>query len=641
MFGQNLCGQTAAGNWIAPGQLPSTLAGCSVTVNGIPAMMHYVSPGQVNFIVPQNVAPGAAAVTLTNGSMLQTGSMMIAPGAPGVFAFNGMGMGAGAMLHGITFNAGAFSTTTNGQTTPVAIYLTGLDLTTKPSVSIGGMPADVTWFGNAPGFVGLQQININLPANAAGAGRVPVTVTSAGQTSNVTYMTVLPTSAMMQGMPGWGAGMMIPENAPRGRELSYLAVNPANNTALVADANDDAVRVISLDSNTTAATITLPEGSGANAIAVNDAGTLAAVALAAKASVALIDLAQNKAVAVIGTGNYPSHVAFAGASLLVANGASGTVSVVDTTARTIAQTVAVGFGPSGIAVAGNVAVVANTQAGSLSLINLTSYGVTNVPLPPGSRPHEVAIAPALNKAIITTPMSNAFLILDLATQAVTSVPTDFWNAMGPGAVVASGTLAFIANQMTASVTVVDVPAGKVLKTFSVDPGPRALAVNPAKNQLLVLAEGTGTLDLVDLNTYTIAARLNAADTERQGAWALPLISSLAPNAAAAGSAPFTLTITGTNFQAVKALEFELMGMLSGGAGGGMMSGGGMMGSGMGAEDTNIKVSNVQVNSTGTQITATIQVLSGAVAGSRLLRLETDQGEVMAPMFNSLFTVTAK
>lgn len=55
IFGQNLCGQTAAGDWIGPGQLPTTVGGCSVTVNGTPAMMQYASSGQINFIVPPNM----------------------------------------------------------------------------------------------------------------------------------------------------------------------------------------------------------------------------------------------------------------------------------------------------------------------------------------------------------------------------------------------------------------------------------------------------------------------------------------------------------------------------------------------------------------------------------------------------------
>ena len=633
IFGQNLCSQTATGDWIAPGQLPTNLGNCSVTVAGSPAMMQYVSPAQINFIVPPDMGPGTANVVVNNGSQAMNGSMTIGPAGPGTFTMSGMGVGEGAMLNGTMWQPGPFSATTNGQPTPVAIFVTGLDLSSTPMVSIGGIPADVTRYGNAPGYVGLQQINISLPAGVAGAGRVPVTVMSHGQTSNVTFMQILPTTSMMQGMPGWGSGMRVSENMARGHEVSYMAFSPAINSALVTDENGDVVRVISLDSNTTAATITLPSGSQAHAIAVNAAGTMAAVALSAKASVALLDLSQKQVVAVIGTGYYPSRLAFSGTNLLVTNGASGTVSVVDTNTRTLARSVPVGFGPSGIAATANLAVVANMQAGTLSVIDLTSYAVSDIALPAGSRPHEVAISAEANKALISTPMSNSFLILDLTTKAVTPVETSVWNAMGPGAIATNGNLAFIANQMTASVTVVDLTAAKVIRTFPVDPGPRALAVYPAKNQLLVLAEGTGTLDVVDLSTYGIIARLNAADSERQDNWILPLIASITPNTATAGSS-FTLAITGANLQAVQDIEFHLAGV---GMGGGMMGGG--PGQGMGGEDANIKVSNIQVGADGTRVTASVQILSSAVAGTRQIRLETDRGEIMGMMSGSLFTVT--
>ena len=110
---------------------------------------------------------------------------------------------------------------------------------------------------------------------------------------------------------------------------------------------------------------------------------------------------------------------------------------------------------------------------------------------------------------------------------------------------------------------------------------------------------------------------------------------MTPTAAAVGS-NFTLAITGANLQTVKDLEFH-----NAGYGGGM--GSGMMGGGpsqtMGTEDTNIKVSNVQSNASGTQVTASVQILSSAVAGARQIRLETAQGEVMGTMSGSLFTVT--
>lgn len=592
MLGENLCSQTVAARWIGPDQLPTSLGGCSLTVNGTPVMLVYVASEVINFVVPKNMTPGAANVVAMNGSQRVMASMAIAASGPGVFAMNSMGMGEGAMLHSKTWQPGPFSVTTGGKPTPVSIFMTGLDLSSNPEVSIGGIPAEVTFFGNTPGYAGLQVINVRLSANMAGAGMAPVTITSGGQTGNVTLMEILPTTAMMQGMPGWGSGMMVGENESRGRELSYIAFNAANHTALVTDENDDAVRVISLDSKTIVATITLPASSEARGIAVNDAGTLAAVALSNQASVALIDLAQNQAVAVIGTGYYPSHVAFSGTKLLVTNGRSGTVSVIDSNARVV--------------------------------------------LPAGSRPHEVALSASANKAVITAPMSGSVLLLDLGTQQITPVNLGVLNAMGPGAVAVDGGVAYVASQMTAGVTVIDLNGARVLSRFSVDPGPRSLAVDSAGNRLLVMAQGTGTLDMVDLGSHEITARVNAVETERNGNWTLPLIQSVTPNSAAVGSS-FTLTITGSSLSAVQNVEFRLASMQNAGAGG--MMGGGAMGQGMGGEDDNIKVSNVQVNAAGTQITVSVQILSSASAGTRQIRLETDHGDLMGPLAGSLFTVT--
>ncbi len=631
VFGQNLCSQTMAGDWIAPGQLPTTLGGCSVTVNGAPAMMQYVSQGQINFIMPTGVNSGQAAVMVNNGSQTMTGNVMAGIAGPGMFALNGMGMGEGAMLNGTMWQIGPFSTTTNGQPTYVSMYVTGLDLSTRPTVTIGGIAVDVAWFGNAPGYAGLQQINLMLPSGMAGVGRAPVTVTSNGQVSNVTFMHVLPTASMMQGMPGWGQGMTMGENMARGHEMSDMAFNAANNTALVTDENNDVVRVISLVSNSTTATITLPSGSQAHAIAVNSAGTMAAVGLSAKASIALIDLSQNKVLSVVGTGYYPSRLAFSGSNLLVTNAGGGTVSMIDTNGKAVAQTVSVGLGASGIAAGGNTAVVANMQAGSISIINLTTFAVSNVVLPAGSRPREVAINAQETKAVVTTPMSNGFLVLDLGTKAFTQVATNTWG-MGPGAVALNGNTAYIANQMTASVTVVDLASGAVVKNFPVDPGPMALAVNTAKNQLLVLAEGTGTLDVVDLASYGILTRINAGDTERQGQFTMPLISSITPSSASAGST-FTFTVTGSGFQGTQGIEF----LAGTGMGGGMMGGG--PGAGVGQADTNIKVSNIQANSAGTQITASVQILPAAAIGARQVRLQSSYGTVMGMVTNSPFNVT--
>ena len=45
-------------NFIVNGKLPTTVDGVSVTVGGQPAYVYYISPGQINFIVPEGGGPG-------------------------------------------------------------------------------------------------------------------------------------------------------------------------------------------------------------------------------------------------------------------------------------------------------------------------------------------------------------------------------------------------------------------------------------------------------------------------------------------------------------------------------------------------------------------------------------------------------
>jgi uncharacterized protein (TIGR03437 family) len=171
IFGENLCTQTMSGDWVAPGQLPTTLGGCSVAVNGIAAMMQYVSPGQINFIMPTGTGSGQAAVMVKNGSQMVNGAATAGIAGPGIFAASGMGMSEGAMLNGTLWKMGPFSTTTGGQPTYVAMYVTGLDLSTMPTVMIGGIPIEVTWFGNAPSYFLAQKCPPKFRALSGSHGR--------------------------------------------------------------------------------------------------------------------------------------------------------------------------------------------------------------------------------------------------------------------------------------------------------------------------------------------------------------------------------------------------------------------------------------------------------------------------------------
>jgi uncharacterized protein (TIGR03437 family) len=631
-FGQNLCAQTATGTPDSSGRYPTQLGGCSVSISGTPAMMQYTSPGLVNFVMPAGIPAGQAVVSINNGSAIVTGGMTSATAGPGVFALNGMGMGEGAIANTATWGTGAFSMMTDGQPTVAAIYATGLDLTSMPSVMIGGAPAAVLWAGAIPGYPGLEQINVMMPGGAAGAGRVPVMATSGGRNSNVTFMHVLPTTAMMQGMPGWTSGMSLASNMPRGHEMAAMAVNPASNSVLIADENDDVVRVISLATGQTTATIPIPNGAHANAIAVNGAGSLAAATLSSLASVALIDLSQNKMIAAIGTGYYPSGLTFSGTNLLVANGGSANVSVIDTLSLAVTRTLSAGFGASAIAAQGSTAVVANMQAGSVSLLDLSGWTSTTIALPAGTRPHAVAISPVLNKAVISAPMSGGYFLLDLATRTITRNPSGTIGGMGAGALVVNGSAAYFANQMNAGVTALDLAAGTAAATYATDPGPVALALNSSGNQLLVLAEGTGTLDVLDLRSGAIVARYDAGQTESPGRFSVPVVSAITPAGGTAGST-VSLTLTGSNFQGLQTILF----LAATGDPGGMM---GQMGGAMVTQDPAISVSNLRVSPDGTRIDATVSIAANASAGPRAVRLQTSYGDVMMmPGSSVVFTVT--
>jgi uncharacterized protein (TIGR03437 family) len=61
---------------------------------------------------------------------------------------------------------------------------------TKVSAKVKGLPADVLYAGAQREFVGLDQVNIQLPAGLSGSGEVDVELTVAGKASNVVRVAI-------------------------------------------------------------------------------------------------------------------------------------------------------------------------------------------------------------------------------------------------------------------------------------------------------------------------------------------------------------------------------------------------------------------------------------------------------------------
>ena len=224
IFGTNIGPGTPASMTVSNGFVTTSLSNISVTIDGQNCPMVYVSQNQISVQVPYEVTIGAnKAVVVTNGTQTANTTVTTAATAPGIFTVNGSGTGqAAALNYDSTTQAYTLNSSTNLATigSVVVLYLTGEgiyltsplsggtsdtgyivpnplnnppQMTTPPTVTIGGQTADVTnaafYAGPIPGsMMGLLQINAVVPTGATTGTAVPVVVTIGGNSTqtNVT-----------------------------------------------------------------------------------------------------------------------------------------------------------------------------------------------------------------------------------------------------------------------------------------------------------------------------------------------------------------------------------------------------------------------------------------------------------------------
>jgi uncharacterized protein (TIGR03437 family) len=182
IYGSGLAGTTTSAS---SQPLPYSLSNVTAAVNGVPAPLYFVSPGQLNVQVPYWVGAGPAVVGVNNNGVIAGYQINITPTAPGILT-NGSGSvspsasgspGSVATLY-VTGDGEVNDTTLESGFAPAAgTALANLPRPVQaPSVTVGGVQAVVQFYGLTPGIVGMSQVNFIVPAVNSGAQPVVVTV---------------------------------------------------------------------------------------------------------------------------------------------------------------------------------------------------------------------------------------------------------------------------------------------------------------------------------------------------------------------------------------------------------------------------------------------------------------------------------
>jgi uncharacterized protein (TIGR03437 family) len=207
IYGTNL--STVTDYWtVIDGQFPIVVDGVSVTIDGQPAYVEFVSSGQINVVAP-DVGAGPMQVTVTNASGTSAAvSATSATYGPAFFLWDNQYAVATYTDYTYAVKNGAIAGLTTvpaqpgdvlilwgtgfGPTTPAATpgeevpSTTTYNTTENVTVTIGAVAATVYSAVLSPGFAGLYQIAIQVPS--VGSGDQPIVATINGVSSPLTTL---------------------------------------------------------------------------------------------------------------------------------------------------------------------------------------------------------------------------------------------------------------------------------------------------------------------------------------------------------------------------------------------------------------------------------------------------------------------
>ena len=541
--------------------LPTSLSGVSVTINGVPAYVEYISPSQINVLAPDDPSLGAVQVQVTSGqaasniltaqkAQFSPALFILTQGYAVVQHADSSLIGKSGLISGLTTTPAApgetvvFWATGFGPTSPA--LPTG-QVVAAPSLmantvtfTIGGVAAHVAWAGQVGS--GLCQFNVTVPNNLPSGDAAVVAQVGGVQTQTGVLISVLGS------VPAPQIVSVNPASAQAGTSLS-LTISGSNLSGMTAvqfaPSTGITVSNVNASASQVTATVTIASNAPVGPLYVS----VAATPLAGMSNPLTFTI-QNPGTLIT--------------SLTPNSGTPGTTVSLSIAGNYLSGVTGVQFSPStGITVNGVSATAAQVTA-SVTIANNTPPGQVNV---------SVTSAAGSSNTLpftILQPLPQITSLTPTSGQTGTTVPLTISgnNLSGVTAVqfspstgITVGIVTATATQVTASVSIANgTPAGQV-------------------NVLVWSPTGTsGTLP------FTIIAPQP------------PQISSLSIASGYQGGNP-TITITGSNLSGGTAVQFS--------------------------PSTGIAVSNVIA--TATQVTVTLVIDPTAPLGVRNLSVSTTAG----------------
>jgi uncharacterized protein (TIGR03437 family) len=421
--GANLANATTG---VTTAPLPTTLNGAKVSIGGVTAPLLYVSPTQINLQVPWELSgqTQASVSVNVNGTASAPQTMSLAPYGPGIYSMNGSGTGQGAVQIANTTlfvaPAGAYPNPGSRPVQPgeyISIYATGLGAVTNqpasgafaladplswttlmPTVTLGGVPAQVTFsgLGPAPGNPGLYQVNALVPANAPSGDAVPLSLSIGNAVSNTVTIAVAGTAPVFTlSVTKTGTGTGTVTSSPAGITCgATCSASYASGAQVTLTATADPGSTFTGWSGACS-------GTGTCAVTMNAAATVtASFNTASQGAIAISSLSGNSVppfgtLVINGSGFDPANAAISVLLTPTAGGPSIAVPAAAATANSIQITVPPLLGATkGLATGAASVQVIQLEGTTLSTSNVvTGLQITALPaVPADAVPGEVTLA---------------------------------------------------------------------------------------------------------------------------------------------------------------------------------------------------------------------------------------------------------